>query len=248
MIKFKALIVDDEQHARVVLSNLLSSKFNSVEVVGEASNLPDAVDLINQTKPDILFLDIEMPKFSGLRITEFIEKERNFEIVFVTAYNHYAINAFKVSAFDYLLKPVQISDLAATLERLQKRYSYKSDLSAKLKVLDENLANSRVKKLTIHTHQGIHYFDLDDIQYIEASGMYSTIHTLNGSFVASKPLKELEDSLDTRYFRIHRSFLVNCSNVIKIVNGNVVLKNDHTLPLSRTKKEEFLKRVDDLSK
>lgn len=250
MTKYKAIIVDDEQHARIVLMNLLSGKFDFIEVVGEAANLPEAIELINKTDPNIVFLDIEMPKFSGLRIAEFIGKERNFEIIFVTAYDHYAINAFKVSAFDYLLKPVQADDLKVTLERLKERLTYKADLSSKLKALDENMSNGKVKKLVIHTHQGIHYFDLESILYIEASGMYSVIHTFDANFVASKPLKDLEELLDSRFFRAHRSYIVNCENVIKVNNKEALalLKNNHSIPISRTKKEDFLVSIEKYSK
>lgn len=243
MTKLRAIIVDDEQHARVVLKSLLS-KLDGVEVVAESSNLPEAIDLLKQLKPNLLFLDIEMPKYSGLRIAEFIGQEKDFEIVFVTAYNHYAINAFKVSAFDYLLKPIQLSELNTTLDRLKNKLKYQNDLPNKLKVLDENLSGDRLKKLTIHSHQGIHYFELDSIVYIEASGMYSIIQTTTDSFVASKPLKDIEDHLDSRFFRIHRSYIVNCNNVTKVLNKegtSVILKNGKSLPLARSKKEEFLK-------
>ena len=247
----KAFIIDDEAHARTVLKTLLQRNFPEVEICGEAESIPRAIGAIHEHKPDVLFLDIEMPHFSGLQINEFLTEERDFEIIFVTAYNQYAINAIKLSAFDYLLKPIQINELRESISRLvhKKNFDEKNSSAEKIRVLEQNLDTAQPKKLVIPTHQGIHYFDLENISHLEASGMYTIIHTQNEQFVASKPIKEFEDMLTTNFFRIHRSYILNCDYITRYSNkdgGNVTLKNGIVLPISRNKKElflEFLKNI-----
>lgn len=249
MNRIKAIIVDDEQHARTVLNKLLGMAFPEIDIVAEGSNLPEAVNLIQTHSPDLVFLDIEMPNYSGLQINDFIKSQRNFEIVFVTAYNHYAINAIKISAFDYLLKPVQLDDLKETIARFKEKKTDSNVINNKLEILNENLKPNQPKKLVIQTHQGIHYFDLDSIHFLEASGMYTFIHSKTGKFVASKPIKDFEELLDQNFYRIHRSYIVNCNSVIKYSakEGNTVsLTDGSSIPLSRAKKDEFLARLNEL--
>lgn len=250
-MKLKAYIIDDESHARTVLKTLIERNFQEVEICGEAESIPKAIDAIKEQKPELLFLDIEMPHFSGLQIHEFFNDGHNFEIIFVTAYNQYAINAIKLSAFDYLLKPLQISELRESLHRLLiKRSSYGSNTSLeKLKALEHNMCNTQPKRLVIQTHQGTRYFDLENISHLEASGMYTIIHTKNEQFVASKPIKDFEDMLTANFFRIHRSYILNCDHITRYTNkdgGNATLKNGIVLPISRNKKElfqEYLKKI-----
>ncbi len=246
MEKIKAIIVDDEHHARTVLTKLLAMSFPEIEIIGEGGSLPEAVDLIHANSPDLVFLDIEMPNYSGLQINDFVKSNRNFEIVFVTAYNHYAINAIKISAFDYLLKPVQLDDLKETISRFKEKQTDITVVNNKLEILNENLKPNQPKKLVIQTHQGIHYFYMDGIHFLEASGMYTFIHSKTGKFMASKPIKDFEDLLDNNFYRIHRSYIVNCNSVIKFSakEGNSVsLVDGSSLPLSRAKKVEFFSKL-----
>jgi two-component system LytT family response regulator len=246
MNEIKAIIIDDELHARTLLSKILNMSFPEIKIVGEGENLPKAVELIYSLKPDLVFFDIEMPNYSGLQINDFITADRNFDIIFVTAYNQFAVNAIKISAFDYLLKPIQIDELTATIKRYKEKYKLSTEniISKKLEVLSQNLKPNNPKKLIIQTHQGIHYFELDNIVYLEASGMYTIIHSKDGQFVASKPLKEFEEILSSNYFRIHRSYIVNCDFITKYSNkegGAITLSNGSSLPLSRNRKDDFIK-------
>jgi len=193
----------------------------------------------------LVFLDIEMPNYSGLQINDFIKSDRNFEIVFITAYNQFAIEALRISAFDYLLKPIQLEELEQTIMRFKAKLNKLSEqkITDKLAVLNHNLNPNVSKKIVIQTHQGIHYFEINKIYYLEASGMYTVFHLEAGQFVASKPLKDFEDILGTGFFRIHRSYIVNCNYIIKYSNKEgamVTLINNATLPLSRSKREEFI--------
>ncbi len=241
----KAFIIDDEAHARTVLKTLLQRNFPEVDICGEAESIPKAMDAIHEHKPDVLFLDIEMPHFSGLQIHEFLKDGRNFEIIFVTAYNQYAINAIKLSAFDYLLKPLQINELRESISRLQHKINKtdKTTSSEKLKILQQNMDHAQPKKLVIHTHQGTRYFELDKITHLEASGMYTIIHMKQEQFVASKPLKDFEEMLTSNFYRVHRSFIVNCSQIDTLSNkdgGYISLRNEKIIPISRSKKEGLL--------
>jgi len=245
MEKIKAIIIDDEKHSRTITKELLSQSFPEIEIVGEGDNLPKAVELIYEFSPNLVFLDIEMPNYSGLQINDFIKSDRNFEIVFITAYNQFAIEALRISAFDYLLKPIQLDELEQTIIRFKEKLSKLSGqkITDKLEVLSHNLNPNVAKKLVIQTHQGIHYFEINKIYYLEASGMYTVFHLEAGQFVASKPLKDFEDILGGGFFRIHRSYIVNCSLITVFSNkegGSVTLNNGTNLPISRNRKEEFL--------
>lgn len=251
MKQIKAFIIDDEAHARTVLRSLLLKNFPELTILGEAESIPKAMDSIYAQKPDVLFLDIEMPHFSGLQINEFLTADCDFEIVFVTAYNQYAINAIKLSAFDYLLKPIQIQELKETVNRLisKRKNTSSSNPSEQFASLEQNLQPNKPKKLVIQSHQGIHYFETEGISHLEASGMYTIIHSANEQFVASKPIKEFEELLTEYFFRIHRSYIINCKFITLYSNkdgGSVTLKNGISLPISRNKKEaftEYLKNV-----
>lgn len=245
MESIRVIIIDDEQHARTVLSKLLEKSFPEVTIVGEGDSLPIAIELIHSQSPDIVFLDIEMPNYSGLQINDFIREGREFDIVFITAYNQYAINAIKISAFDYLLKPIDANELKETILRFKQKKARPQvpSVHQRLEALNENLVAHLPKKLIIQTHQGVHYFEMENILYIEASGMYTIVHSKTGQFVASKPIKEFESLLNENFFRIHRSYVVNCSYVVKYSNkdgGLVTLLDGTSIPISRTKKNELL--------
>jgi two-component system, LytTR family, response regulator len=245
MSEIKAIIIDDELHARTILSKLLNFSFPEIKIVGEGEDLPKAIELIYKEKPDLVFLDIEMPNYSGLQINDFLGTKRNFDIIFVTAYNQFAINAIKISAFDYLLKPIQEEELAISINRFKEKFETSKNLNTidKLEILNENLKSTHPKKLIIQNHQGIYYFELETIFYLEASGMYTIVHSKEGQFVASKPLKDFESLLSSNFFRIHRSYIVNCDYITKYSNKEgsaITINNGTSLPLSRSKKEEFL--------
>jgi two-component system LytT family response regulator len=235
--KLRVVLVDDEQHAIVLVKKLLTLFDNNVEVVGEANQLPAAIQLINQLKPDAVFMDIDMPNYSGLQIQDFFDQQRSFKLVYITAHSEYAIAALKIQAFDYLLKPVEIEELANCLKRLN------SEISRANQIIDPSQATISDKKIAVNSHQGINYIELVDILYIEASGMYSVIHTLTDQTIVSKPLKDFEFLEASGFFRVHRSYLVNTKVVKKLNKVNcheVELKNGITIPIARTKKEQFI--------
>lgn len=253
MNRLKCVIIDDEKHARVILRELLKDLDREIEVVGEGSDLPQAVKLMNEYNPDILFLDIEMPNYSGLQIGDFMHPDKEVEIVFVTAYDQYAIDAIRLSAFDYLLKPVQPDDLRKCIERYKRQRSLKthSEVLPRLQNLSNNLEHGGHKKIAIRNLQHIHYLDVNTIDYVEASGMYSVFHTRTDQIVSSKPIKEYEDVLGDRFYRIHRTYIVNLEQVEQFSSENgamVVLKSGKSLPVARAKKPAFLRKVEQMGR
>ena len=232
--KISAIVVDDEEHARELMKSVLDLFEHSIEIVGEGADLPEAVRKIQELKPKVVFLDIDMPKFSGLKIKEFLSHD--VLIVFVTAHSQHAIEALRIEAFDYLLKPLDLDNLKRCISRIEANISKQEE-----KVKSTLLLND--KKLAVNTQQGTHFVEIDQISYIEAAAMYSIIHFKNEQLIVSKPLKEFMYLESKGFFRTHRSFLVNSKKVERFSSafGNeVVLENGKTVAVSRSSKERFM--------
>lgn len=242
----KVLLVDDEKPVRGALRELLNRNFPSIIVIGEAGSVPEAVREIHQHNPDLIFLDIEMPGYSGLQLLEFFNPQQvTFDIIFVTAFNEYAIQAFKISAFDYLLKPVNTEDLKQTLERYELM-QHKQKLIERIGLLKESFVNEKAPtQIAISSLQGMDFIQLTNIITLEASGNYTTIILANGdNIVSSKPLGEFEELLknNTNFFRAHRSHIINLNHVRKLSSKEgdlIILNREIEVPLSRYRKKEF---------
>ncbi|MCZ8022058.1 MAG: LytTR family DNA-binding domain-containing protein [Cyclobacteriaceae bacterium] len=242
----RALLVDDEKAVRSALREILHQNFPAIQVVGEAASIPEAVREIHTHNPTLIFLDIEMPGYSGLQLVEFFNpQEINFDIIFVTAFNEYAIQAFKISAFDYLLKPVNTLDLEQTLSRYAGKVQ-KQKIVERVKLLKESYTHEKLPaQIAVSFAQGIDFVQLENIITLEASGTYTTIRLKEGSsIIASKPLGEFETLLQnhTSFFRAHRSYIINLKYVRKFSNKEgdvIILLNELEVPLSRYRKKEF---------
>ncbi|MFN8341898.1 MAG: LytTR family DNA-binding domain-containing protein [Cyclobacteriaceae bacterium] len=241
----KALIIDDEKSVRLALLEIIQRECPEVQVVGEAGSIPEAVREIHARKPDLLFLDIEMPGYTGLQILEFFNpQEITFDVIFVTAYNEYALQAFKISAFDYLLKPVDPQELRSSLQRYLQRGS-RAHLSERLRMVKDNLLDGEVRQLAISMQSGIEFVNINEIVMLEASGIYTVLKLTNGSkLVSSKPLGEFEEILKPArgFYRTHRSYIVNMSQVRRLSSQEgdmVILKDGTEVALSRYRKKEF---------
>lgn len=242
MKTIKAIVVDDEENARLIIKNFVAEYCPSVEIVNEAEDVKSAVKLINKNQVDLVFLDIEMPNENGFALFDYFNKP-TFETIFCTAYSEYAIKAFEVSAVDYILKPIGISKLQEAVEKVVLKRSQNLP-QTNIGILKENLQENKIKKIGIHIGDGIVFMDLNDIYYFEADGSYTTIYHKNGKDLAVKKIKHFEDLLasDTRFFRIHRSYFVNITLIKKYSkkDGLSVTYDDKVLlPISREKKEEF---------
>ncbi|HRG00219.1 MAG: LytTR family DNA-binding domain-containing protein [Bacteroidia bacterium] len=230
-MKIKTIITDDESGAREVLKTLIEEFFNELEIVAICENLPEAIKAIKKHQPHVVFMDIEMPGYSGLELYDFLnEDERTFQLIFATAFNEFAVHAFRLAAIDYLLKPIQFQHLKDAVDRIKSDIQLKTSLE-QLSVLKNNLNETHDKKMCISTTEGKYYIPFNDIMFMEADGSYTTIFINQKKEIhASRRLKYYEEMLegDNRFVRIHRSTVVNVTYIEKIKKGNeskVVLKN-----------------------
>jgi two-component system LytT family response regulator len=246
----KAIIVDDSLQARKLLRLMLEDLCPDVILLGEAENVAEGLVLIKTHEPDVVFLDIEMPGKSGLQMAEeLIATNVSCQVVFTTAYNSYAINAFRLSAIDYLLKPIQEDQLIEAVEKIKLFATLKNSVE-RLGALSQNLNEEKASVLSIPIQGGFEYLSLDDIEYFEAEGSYVRIVCSNQKpKIVSKNLKYFETALEsTRNFvRTHRSYLVNMNFVhsySKSEGGVLLLKSHQNIPISRERKQgvfEYLK-------
>ena len=244
----KAILIDDEIRGLRILEHLISF-YSNIKVIGAFTDAEEAIDKINDLHPDLVLLDINMPKYSGFEVIE-KSKFKNFKSIFVTAYNEYAIKAFKYSAIDYLLKPVEEDDFRQAVDRAVAQIG-SNDISHHLQTLMHNLSSIKdpmSMKVCINNVNGFSIIDCQDILYCEADSCYTVFKLINGSqIVSAKTLSEFESVLDTNnFFRIHRSFIININYIKDYVKGNgghVVMKNGAELEVSRRKKEEFISRI-----
>ena len=247
MEQLKAILIDDELPSLQNLQHKLLEFCPDINVIATAQKPEEAIQLIEYHHPDVIFLDIEMPRMNGFKMLEEI-KEKDFDIVFITAYNHYAIDAIRISAFDYLVKPVAVKDLQNSVDRLIK--IQRKQIPEKLDVLRQNLSDSRSQndKITIVTNEGVDFFEINQIIRIESSSNYSKIFFKDGkSLLVTKLLKDFEEILSPyRFYRIHNSHLINLSYIKKYLRGDggqVIMQNDEVIDVARRKKEEFLKLI-----
>lgn len=238
--KLRVVIVDDEARARRVLENLLNRYCKNVEILASFSNVSDAIPEIMTLKPDAIFLDIEMPEFSGFELLNRLG-EFSCDIVFITAYNKYAVKAFEVSAIDYLLKPVSIDRLESAVEKLRKSID-NSKIEQRIKVLEKNLEDNENKRLVLNSRDGIDFVKQNEITHINADGSYCQIFLVSEKrIVVSKKLKFIEERLleGDQFFRCHRSHIVNLNWVKRYVPGagTLLMENGLELKVAREKKE-----------
>lgn len=245
----KAVIIDDEAKARRILEALLKEYCTDIEVLASCEDVPSGVIAINKHKPEVVFLDVEMPGYTGFQLLEFFN-EVNFEIIFTTAHSDYALQAFKVSAIDYLLKPIQISELIRAVDKLKK---VQSDEGSRLATLRENFKHNAIRRLALPVAEGLIFVEADDILYLEADGSYTKFCLANGkSIVVSKKIKEFEDALNAtnNFFRTHRSYIINLKAIkqyVKQDGGYILLNSDVQIPLARERKDDFLEIIKELS-
>ena len=238
----KAIIIDDEQKGREILQKLINDYCTDVEAVAIASNVKEAYELIIHHKPDLVFLDIEMPGGNGFSLLDKFQ-EIDFKVIITTAFDEYAITAIKHRAFDYLLKPIDIDELRVAVDSVKKTIGNEVEVnhqdSLSLKKLSLN------SRLSLPVKDGIFYLTVSEIMRIESDGGYSTFHTCDGKkYVVSRNLKGYEDILPEReFFRVHKSHLINIKKVKKYIrtDGNFIEMEDGSIvEIARRKKDEFL--------
>lgn len=240
-----AIIIDDEVRSLENLSLLLSKYCPEVTILSTADNINDAYIEIEKHKPELIFLDIDIPPDTGFDLLKKYDTIP-FEVIFVTAYDFYAIDAIKFSALYYILKPIKVDELKSAIEKAKKKLSTNNSITTNFfKQLD--VSNSKPSRIIINTIKETELIELENIYYLEAESVYTTFYLKDGKKItcSQKNLKDYEELLsDKGFFRTHRSFLVNINEVdyVDKSEGNeVILKNKMSIPLARRRKEEFLK-------
>jgi two-component system LytT family response regulator len=243
----KCIIIDDEEKSRESLRILLNDFCEQVEVSALCQNVADGIDAITHHKPDIVFLDIQMQRETGFDLLNRLEKI-DFEVIFTTAHSEYAIKAFKFSAIDYLLKPIDVTELQNAIDKVRKKAI--PTIDDRLANLIQNLKPTSAQKfrLALPCTEGLVFVKVQDIVYCEADSNYTQVHLVNGTrHLVSRTLKEYEELLsDQDFFRIHNSYLINLNlvkNYVKGDGGYVVMNNGKSLDVSKRKKESFLSRM-----
>ena len=235
--RLRVAIVDDEAPARSILREYLEQQ-PGIEIVAECANGFEAVQTVANDKPDLLLLDVQMPKLDGFEVLELIE--RDVAVIFVTAYDQYALKAFEVHAVDYLLKPFGPERLTQSLDRARARLS--QGAAPPQEKLAPRLRDPRspITRLLIRDGAHVHIVPLTKIDYVEAQDDYVSIHAERRSYLKEQTMGELEGTLDPRHFvRIHRSFLLNIDRLAKVETTDTdsrvaILRDDTRLPISRS--------------
>lgn len=245
----KVLIVDDETRTRELIAKMIDSFGMDVETIPEGSNVQSAIDAIHKHHPDIVFLDIQMPDGTGFDVIRSIE-DKNFEVIFITAHEEFAIKAIKFSALDYLLKPVDTLELKGALERALESISQKLE-NTQFEALQKNMNPNEKRRLVLKTQESVHVVELDDIIRCEADRNYTSFYLKgNKKILVSKTLKEYETLLASHNFlRIQQSHLININYVDrydKKNGGAVVMKDGSEVPLSPAKRDIFFNRLENL--
>ncbi|SDQ27146.1 LytR/AlgR family response regulator transcription factor [Flagellimonas zhangzhouensis] len=239
-MELTAIIVEDEANSREILRNYLAKYCNGVKLLGEAADIEQGLAQIKKHNPDLVFLDVEMPFGNAFDLLDKIP-ERNFETIFVTAYNQYAIDALNHHAAYYLMKPINIDELI-------KAVDYVKDIKEKENALEgQVLQTAPIRaegKITLPQQDGFQVLEVGDIYFCKADDNYTEIYLEKKKIVVSKTLKYFEDALKPYPFaRIHKSYLVNVSEVVKYKKGkggSVILSNGKELSVSASKKADLL--------
>jgi len=245
----KAIIIDDIEQARITLKKDLEAYAPDVQVIAEAGGVIEGAKLLKSTKPDVLFLDIQMQDGSGFDLLDIL-KEINFKIIFITASDAHAIKAFRYAAIDYLLKPVDPDELVAALKKLREENVNESE---KYKLLNDSLKNHNKphERLALHTQDKIHIVNIQDIIRCESNVNYTEFFFTGGKkLLVTKTLKDFEDLLaDQGFYRVHQSHLINTKYIKEFVktDGGYLLMNDGcNVPVSTRKRPEVMKMLEEL--
>lgn len=239
------IIVDDEQNCIEMLEWLLKTYCPQVSISAMCLSAEEGLQAIRQHQPDVVFLDIEMPRMNGFDMLEHFDR-LDFDVVFTTAYDKFAIKAFRYSALNYLLKPIDPDDLKETIRRLEEKRSIPTREQIELLLQHvKNLSKNTVPRIALTTNDGMMFVATRDIVYCEAESNYTNIVLVGGKkIMVSKVLKDIDEALaGPDFFRIHNSFLININHIKKYVRGEggyVVMDDNATISISRSRRQEFM--------
>lgn len=247
----RALVIDDESRARETICQIIKLYTPNVEVIGEVESVALAVKAIQEQKPDLIFLDIRLGDGNGFDILKQVD-HNNLMVIFITAYDEYVLRALKVSAIDYLLKPIDPDEFILAVEKAEKRNS-QDHLKERLNFFIQNmeLPSKSIKKITLKTAESIHIIKIEDIIYCQADRNYTTFYLLgNQKIMVSKNLREYEELLPSEHFiRPHHSYLINLNHVVRYDKNEknaLISIEGHNIPVSSRRKDQiiqFLKNI-----
>ena len=247
----RALIVDDEIASIKSLEILLNKFCKQVEVIGKAQSINEALEVVIKYKPDIVFLDIEMPSGTGF---DFLERcpEITFDVIFITAYNNYAVKAFKYSAIDYILKPIEIDELVRAVEKISNQKKKEFNSSNKYKALFENLKELIPQKLVVTSNGKYEYIDLRSVVFLEQKENSIILHLENKLTLEIDESIELieEQLIERNFFRIQQNCMINIQKVSKIIKQNgycIELTNGILLPVTNSKRDELIQKLSEIN-
>jgi len=245
----KVLIIDDENKTKDFIKKLLISFGHNFEIYTDGSNVETGIRAINKIKPDLVFLDIQMPDGNGFDVLKGVE-DKDFEIIFITAYQEYAIQAIKFSALAYILKPIDVEELELSVEKAMATIKKKKN-DVQFNALADNMDREKKKKLVLKTQESVYVLELKDIIRCEADKNYTSFFLNNGKrILVSKTLKEYDLLLSGySFFRVQQSHLVNLDFIDrydKVDGGAVIMKDGSSVPLSPAKKEQFFQIIENL--
>lgn len=246
-MELKAILVDDEKNCLTSLEYDIRTHCPQVEIIDICQGGKEALISINKNQPDLVFLDIDMPYINGFEMLEMIPTIE-FATIFTTAYDKYALQAFKISAVDYLLKPVNKDELIKAVEKVQAQYFQKNS-QKNIDILIEQMQaieTDSVKKIAFPTFEGIEFVSLKDINYCKSDNNYTYVYMLDGShLLISKTLRHVEEILcDYQFFRVHNTYIVNLDYIKKFVKGDggyLLMQDGQHISVSRSKKSELMK-------
>ena len=243
----KSIIIDDEPYCCEILAAMLESDCPDVEIISICNNAKDALVAIHQHSPDLVFLDVEMPRMNGFEMLEQLSSI-NFHLIFTTSYDQYALKAIRFSAIDYLLKPIDREELKMAVEKVKEKIHI--PIPQQLEILMQKLRqpSSPVNKIALPTMEGLQMISIDSIVSCESDDNYTKLKLKSGKkLLVTRSLKEIEESLEQHSFiRVHRSYLVNLNEIEKYIKGEggyLVMSDGTTIDVARNKKEVLLKKL-----
>lgn len=244
-MKYTAFIADDELRSRELLQNLLEELCPDLQITGTAASVEEAIKSIHQLQPQILFLDIEMHPGTGFDILQKLPSSSSIQVIFTTAYDQYAIRALRISAVDYLLKPIDVQELQSAVQKAILQINNKEPQHQLQHLLQNLVKQQQDYTISLSTAEGLEFVPIAAVMHLEANGAYTIFHLKDGrKIMVSKNLKEYESILsDHGFFRVHNSYMVNLKEVKKFLKtdgGNIVMNNNVNISISPRKKEELL--------
>lgn len=244
----RAVIVDDELHIHSTMGALLQHIDKTLKVVGNAQGVSHGISIIKETRPDLIFLDIQMGDGSGFDLLKGLVPPYP-HVIFITAYDQFALDAFRFSAIDYLLKPIDMPELQAAIEKAKERIEMDT-FKLQMEILGDSFEKKTIsERIVLRDSDSVHIIQVNDVLWCSAEGSYTYFHLLNDKkIVVSKNLKEYESLLKVHnFYRIHRSYLVNCNHVVRYdkFESNLIFTNERAIPVSIKKDQlaEILSRV-----